>query len=81
MEDDIRIKFKVDFNKLASTAPRDFSILQLFTSNSDFFFESWKNYKTHMLNVSSALGTIGKSDNGPLTEDVKLDSFWKLRSE
>jgi hypothetical protein len=44
LEDDVRLPFSVDFEKLASTAPTGFGILQLFNSNKDTMSETFRIY-------------------------------------
>ena len=43
-EDDIQISFDIDFNALVATAPKDFAILQLLTSNHEVIRSLWAKY-------------------------------------
>eukprot|EP01041_Mallomonas_annulata_P011352 gene11352-23759_t len=43
-EDDITIAFDIDFDALIATAPKDFKILQLFTSNDRLVENIWNKY-------------------------------------
>ena len=43
-EDDIQISFDMNFNAIAATAPRDFAILQLLTSNHVVVESLWSKY-------------------------------------
>jgi hypothetical protein len=46
LEDDMRIAFDgVDWNGLIASAPQDFSVLQLITSNTMFIKKLWHQYK------------------------------------
>jgi hypothetical protein len=44
LEDDIRLAFEIDFEKLVATAPEDFVILQLVTSNEVAVEVAWDRY-------------------------------------
>eukprot|EP01031_Cornospumella_fuschlensis_P044144 gene44144-53967_t len=43
-EDDIFFPFNIDFDGLVASAPKDFSILQLFNSNEGSMVSYWKAY-------------------------------------
>jgi len=45
VEDDVQFHFNIDFTALALSAPPDFGILQLITSNDYFSRFLWDNYK------------------------------------
>ena len=44
MEDDMKVSFDIDFHALAQSAPKDFAILQLITSNYQNMDYLWKKY-------------------------------------
>jgi GR25 family glycosyltransferase involved in LPS biosynthesis len=45
LEDDMQFAFDVDYHALAASAPKDFAILQLVTSNDQNLKYLWKKYK------------------------------------
>lgn len=46
LEDDVEFGFKVDFNALAATAPKDWLVLQLLTSNGNRVSQLWEQYQS-----------------------------------
>ena len=44
IEDDVEFLFDIDFEAMASTAPKDFGILQLFNSNKVTMLHTWKKF-------------------------------------
>eukprot|EP01041_Mallomonas_annulata_P011470 gene11470-23988_t len=66
MEDDVSFGFKVNFTALALTAPKDFLVLQLLTSNDNRVEQMWEQYKKNPRDM-----WIGRRIRGPHHMD-----FW-----
>jgi GR25 family glycosyltransferase involved in LPS biosynthesis len=47
LEDDVKFLFHVNYTRLVETAPKDFGILQLVSSNEEAIQGLWAAYKTH----------------------------------
>jgi hypothetical protein len=45
LEDDVRFAFDINFKKLISSAPKEFGMLQLITSNDYGLLEMWEKYR------------------------------------
>lgn len=45
MEDDLRLAFELDFEQLISSAPKDFDMLQLITTNNESIHSFWNTYR------------------------------------
>lgn len=73
-EDDIGFKFDIDFTKLVDTAPKNFSILQLVTSNVEAIHKLWDTYHDD----SKALWTPSYWDT--MTKDKRTVLFWSTQA-
>jgi len=66
LEDDVNFGFHIDFNELVKTAPNDWLILQLLTSNDNRVTQLWENYQKKRKDL-----WIGRRIRGPHHMD-----FW-----
>jgi len=46
LEDDVKLKFRINITSLALSAPKDFAVLQLLISNENVINLLWKKYQT-----------------------------------
>jgi GR25 family glycosyltransferase involved in LPS biosynthesis len=92
MEDDIRFEMKVDLLEMIKYAPKDFSILQLTTSNSEKAPVLWQEYTDMLTNITqkrnirsnSSLPHLEKPQRrlrriSAVSPEEKADSQWYLR--
>jgi hypothetical protein len=69
LEDDVRFKFNVDFDKLVAAAPNDFGSLQLMMSHKMQIEESWNHY----------VSTISHESTGNGKESTKAPDYFVHR--
>jgi hypothetical protein len=81
MEDDVRFKFDVNFTKLIESAPKDFGILQLLTSNVEALHKLWNSYTefdSEKTTESRKIWTQSFWDS--MTKDKKTVLFWSAQA-
>ena len=73
-EDDIGFKFAIDFDKLVKTAPKNFSILQLVTTNVEAIHKLWDTYHGDPNNVWTP------SYWNTMTKDKRTVLYWSAQA-
>ena len=67
IEDDVKFLFNVNFSALILSAPKDFGILQLTTSNLEAIDKLWSEYEENLM--------LAKANYGKLNESLEKKSF------
>jgi hypothetical protein len=89
MEDDVKLLFHINFTALIETAPKDFGILQLVTSNEEAIQTVWSTYKqtqpsTNNSGLSSTVDWTKKLWTRnlwtTLTRDRRFPLFWSAQA-
>eukprot|EP01040_Poterioochromonas_malhamensis_P004772 gene4772-5122_t len=84
IEDDVKFEFDIDWVGLIEDAPKDFTILQLVTSNYEMVDQLWKSYSKE--NTKTTLKHLRGGDRGFLSKalwqkrDQWKDSLWSTQA-
>lgn len=79
MEDDVNIEFDIDFRLLALTAPKEFGIIQLITSDSTVANRLWNEYKKAIINNNNQTDDMKTISSTLFTKRKTSDPFWSVQ--
>jgi GR25 family glycosyltransferase involved in LPS biosynthesis len=80
MEDDVQFAFHLNFTALIASAPKNFGILQLSTSNSEALKQLWATFEKQSSLHYTALSSISSSDKVSFyrnyDKDISSSALW-----
>ena len=76
MEDDVQFNFQLNFTALISSAPKDFGILQLSTSNEEALKQLWSTFKKESSSHYAATSALSSSSREDYEKNLLPSTLW-----